>query len=259
MKWFEKVKNYLGQIKGAARIPLTYIIRNHLEVNDNLRNAEYGSMLECLIAITSLNGMHVEIDNTRVWQEVKALVIDGFGWSYIKRFEQLPDGWGAVLALCQQYEGGSSLLTHKNQAYASLKGAAYHGPYKAYTYQQYVALHQDAHNELEDTNEAVPETKIVADFLAGIRCPILQMGLNIVMSDPMKLSNFDVTQQFLGTLVAYQANHNRIKNDERGISTVETFKKSNKLKKGKGGKGTGGKWLEDRFYPKDEWNILTQE
>ena len=140
-----------------------------------------------------------------------------------------------------------------------MKGAAYCGPCKTYTYQQYVALHQDVHNELEDCNEAVPETKKVADFLAGISCPLLQMGLNIVMSDPMKLSNFDVTQQFLGTLVANQANHNRIKNDERGISTVETFKKSNKLKKGKGGKGTGGKRLEDRFYPKDEWNRLTQE
>ena len=53
-------------------------------MNDDLRNAEYGSMLEHLIAITSLNGMHFEIDNKRVWQEVKALVIDGFGWSYIK-------------------------------------------------------------------------------------------------------------------------------------------------------------------------------
>ena len=163
------------------------------------------------------------------------------------------------MALCQQCEGGSSLLTCKNQAHASLKGAAYHGPCKAFTYQQYVALHQDAHNELENGNEAVPETKKVADILARITCPLLQMGVNIVMSDPMKLSNFDVTQQFLGTLVANQANHNCIKNDERGISTVETFKKSNKLKKGKGGKGTGGKRLEDRFYQKDEWNRLTQE
>ena len=127
------------------------------------------------------------------------------------------------MALHQQCEGGSSLLTCKNQAYASLKGAAYCGPHKAYTYQQYVALHQDAHNELENCNEAVPETKKVANFLAGISSPLLQMGLNIVMSDPMQLSNFDVTQQFLGTLVAYQANHNHIKNDERGISTVETF------------------------------------
>jgi hypothetical protein len=115
------------------------------------------------------------------------------------------------LALHQQCEGGSSLLTCKNQAYASLKGAAYHGPHKAYTYQQYVALHQDAHNGLEDCNEAVPETKKVSDFLAGISCPLLQMGLNIVMSDPLKLSNFDVTQQFLGTFVANQANHNHIK------------------------------------------------
>ena len=74
MKWFEKFKKYLGQIRGAARIPLTYIMRNHLEVNDNLRNAEYGSMLERLIAITSLNGMHFEISNKWIWQEVKALV-----------------------------------------------------------------------------------------------------------------------------------------------------------------------------------------
>jgi hypothetical protein len=145
------------------------------------------------------------------------------------------------LALYQQYEGGSSLLTCKNQAYARLKGAAYCGPCKAYTYQQYVALHQDAHNELEDCNEAVPETKKAADFLAGISCPLLHIGLIIVMSDPLKLSNFDVTQQFLGTLVANQANHNHIKNNERGISAVEIFEKSNKLKKGKGGKGTGGK------------------
>jgi hypothetical protein len=115
------------------------------------------------------------------------------------------------LALHQQCEGGSSLLTCKNQAYASLKGAAYHGPRKAYAYQQYVALHQDAHIELEDCNEAVPETKEVSDFLAGISCPLLQMELNIAMSDPLKLSNFDVTQQFLGTLVANQANHNHIK------------------------------------------------
>ena len=60
-------------------------------------------------------------------------------------------------------------------------------------------------------------------------------------------------------MCANLANHNRIKNDERGISTVETFKKSNKLKKGKGGKGTRGIRLEDRFYQKDEWNRLTQE
>ena len=92
MKWFEKFKSYLRQIRGAARIPSTYMIRNHLEVNDDLRNAEYGSTLECLKAITSLNGMHFDIDNKWVWQEVKAIVIDCFGWSYIKQFEQLSDG-----------------------------------------------------------------------------------------------------------------------------------------------------------------------
>ena len=125
MKWFEKFKNYLGQIRGAARIPLTYIIREHLEVENEMRDAEYGSTLERLIAITRLDGMHFDIDNKQVWQKVKSLAIDGFGWSYFKRFEKACDGCGAVLALRQQCEGGSSLLTRKNQAYASLKGSAY--------------------------------------------------------------------------------------------------------------------------------------
>ena len=60
------------------------------------------------------------------------------------------------------------MLTCKNQAYASLKGAVYHGLCIAYTNQQHVALHQDAYNELEDCIEAAPESKLVADFLAGI-------------------------------------------------------------------------------------------
>ena len=97
------------------------------------------------------------------------------------------------MALRQQCEGGSSLLTSKNQAYASLKGAAYHEPCKAHTYQQYVPLHQDAHYELEDCNEAVPETKKVADFLAGISCPLLQMGLIILNTDVIGLISHQCT------------------------------------------------------------------
>ena len=135
------------------------------------------------------------------------------------------------MVLWQQCEGGFPLLTCKNQAYASLKGAVYHGLCKAYTNQQHVALHQDAYNELEDCIEAAPESKLVADFLAGISWLSWPMRLNIVMSNPLKLSNFDVKQHFLVMLVAYQANHNRIKNDKQGSSTVETFKNQTSSKK----------------------------
>jgi hypothetical protein len=65
-----------------------------------------------------------------------------------------------------------------------------------------IRCHQDAHNEWEDCNDVVPETKRVAGFLEGISCLLLQMGLNIVMSEALKLSYFDVTQQFVGILVA---------------------------------------------------------
>ena len=102
-------------------------------------------------------------------------------------------------------------------------------------------------------------TKKFTDFLAGIICPLLKVGLHIDMSDPLKLSHFDIIQQFSGTLVAYQANHDQIKNDERGISTVETYTKSNKIIKGKGGRGKEESYKDDRFYQKEVWNILTQQ
>jgi hypothetical protein len=253
-KWFEKLKNYLGQIRGSARVPLVYVIREHEAVDATMRAAVYPTEVDRLIAITSLNGEHYRIDNTRVWQEIKALVIDGFGWSYIKRFERQANGRGAILALKRQCEGESSLITRKNSAYASIKGATYRGPRKTYTFSQYVSIHQEAHNELQDCEEAVPESKKVSDFLAGISCPALQAGLTVVMGDPTKLASFDLTQQYLSTLVTNQAVHNKTRSDERGVAVSDTKGRG----KGKG-KGKGKPKVEDRFYSREEWSMLTPE
>ena len=58
--------------------------------------------------------------------------------------------------------------------------------------------------------------------------------------------------------MAYQANHNQIKNDERGISTVETYK----VKQDQQGKRRNRNWrkkIEAKIYQKDECNKMTQE
>jgi hypothetical protein len=39
------------------------------------------------------------------------------------------------------------------------------------------------------------------DFLAGISCPALPAGLTVMMGNPTKLASFDLTQQYLSTLV----------------------------------------------------------
>lgn len=256
-KFWEKFKNYLGRVRGAAKIPLSYIVREHDEVTDGMREEVYENHTKRLIATTILSGEHYRIDNESVWVELKGLVIDGFAWSYIKKFEKSQDGRSAVMALKRQCEGKTSVKTRKNAAYLSIRQSNYRGARKAFTFAQYVAIHQNAHNELEDCGEAMPESKKVSDFIDGITDQSLSAGITCVMSEERYSDSFEATQQFLGTLVANQAVHNRGKRgDDRNVSSAKGGKSGggNKSKKGK-----SGKKLEARFYPRDEWEALTQE
>ena len=120
-----------------------------------------------MIAITVFGGEHYRIDNESVWIELKGQVIDGFAWSYIKKFERSQDGRGAVMASKRQCEDKTLIKTRKNAAYLSIRQSNYRGACKAFIFAQYVAIHQNAHNELEDCGEAMPESKKVSDFING--------------------------------------------------------------------------------------------
>ncbi len=108
VKWtrfWELFTTYLGRFKGAALTPLSYLVRDHTEVTDDIRTAEYASVQEKLIATTALSGAHFDLDNRTLYDEFKPLVVDGPGWSFIKRFDKAKDERAAVLALKTQAEG----------------------------------------------------------------------------------------------------------------------------------------------------------
>jgi ribosomal protein L19E len=261
-EWFrfwEKLKNYLGRVRGAAKIPLSYVVRDHDEPTAAMRTAEYGSHSKKVTALTLLSGQHFTVDNESVWEVTKTLVIDGFGWSFVKRFDRTMDGRSAIKALRRQCEGKTSIKTRKNKAYASIAGSRYKGVRKQFTFSQYVAIHQAAHNELEDCNEPMPETKKVSDFLAGISDSALDSGITCVLSDDRYSDDFEATQQFLGTLVANQIVHRQGKrggDEERNASSIEANSKGAKKNNGK---GKTKKRIEARFYDNEEWSKLTSE
>ena len=218
-KFWELFTTYLGRVKGAALTPLSYLVREHTEVTDEIRTAEYASVQEKLIATTALSGAHFDLDNRTLYDEFKPLVVDGPGWSFIKRFDKAKDGRAAVLALKTQAEGTSAKLTRKQAAYASLASSVYLGPRKGFTFASYVTLHQAAHNELMDLEEPVSESKKVTDFLKGIRDPLLNTGKAIVLGDPVKMGDFEECQQYLSTVVQNLAAQSKA---ERHISSVVT-------------------------------------
>ena len=128
-------------------------------------------------------------------------MVDGPGWSFIKKFDRAKDGRNAGLALKLQAEGTSAKLTRKQAAYASIASSAYLGRRKGFTFASYVTLHQSAHNELLDLEEPVSESKKVTNFFKGIRDPALNTGKSIVLGDPAKLGDFEECQQYLSTVV----------------------------------------------------------
>jgi hypothetical protein len=201
-KFRELLTTYLGRVKGAALTPLSYLVREHEEVTPVHHEAEYPSIPERLIATTALNGTHFDLDNCTLYDEFKPLVVDGPGWSFIKKFDRSKDGRRrAVLALKSQAEGTSAKLTRKQAAYASIASSANLGPRKGFTFASYVALHQSAHIELLDLDEPVSQSKKVTDFLKGIRDHNLNTGKSIVLGDPTKLGDFEECQQYLSTVV----------------------------------------------------------
>lgn len=188
---------------------------------------------------------------------MKTFVVNGEGWSYIKTFERSQDGRKAYLALKTQCEGTASKIMCKNKAYASIANATYSGSRRQYKFQDFIKVHQTAHNEILDCGptEAVPESKKVAHFLKGIIDPKLESAVSVVLGDPKMLNNFQMCQQYLSTTVENRATLEKSK--ERNISGVKSSDK--KEKADKGGKLPKGFKLENKWYPPKIFRLLSQE
>jgi hypothetical protein len=278
-KFWEQLKTYLSQCRGAACIPLVYLVREHDVILPEMHDMGlYDSVDDYMMATTMLSGDHYKIDNTRLYNDLKPLVIEGAGWAFIKKFDRSKNGRGALMALKKQAEGNSAKQTRKARAYASLAQARYRGERRNFEFGNYVQIHQDAHNELLDLEEPVPETKKVQDFLSGILDARLQTGKDIVLGTPLYLQDFEECQQYLSTLVSNtstQAKNDRHigaahrtdqhDNDDGG-PPKKRFKKAKPQRDAnkKGGavdlsKHKPKKPLTDRSYSNNEWKAMEDD
>jgi hypothetical protein len=211
-----------------------------------------------LVATTQLQGDWYTLDNHRVYDEFKNLVVKGPGWSFVKTFDRTKDGRNAVLSLKRQCEGTSAIQMQK-AAYARIASARFNGQKRGFTFDTYVELHQTAYNTLSELNEAVPETKKVTDFLAGIGDPRLTNAKDFILADPTKLQDFEACQQFLKTLIYNKTTQEK---HERHISAISSNSKPNS-KSAKRGGGKRARTDNDknlvRSYSREEWMKLSEE
>jgi hypothetical protein len=62
-KFWGGLRTYLSQCRGAAHIPLVYLIRDEEAVVPNADPVDYVSVANYLMATTKLEGDHYKIDN----------------------------------------------------------------------------------------------------------------------------------------------------------------------------------------------------
>jgi hypothetical protein len=131
--------------EGPPNAPISYVFREHQLVDAAMHIANYNDHDKRLINTTVLAGPWFELDNQRVYEEFKALILKGPGWSFIKTYDRTKNSRGAVLALRRQCEGTSAVQSRKASAYAKISSARYSGQKRAFTFDNYVEAHQDAH------------------------------------------------------------------------------------------------------------------
>jgi hypothetical protein len=143
--WKESVITYLHSKTGQAAIPLAYIVR---EFDQGIPGAIYSTVHEQLVNQAIHHGPEYNTNNGIVYDLLQLLTLNGPAWSWISGFQHSRNGRGAWKALIEFYEGDAMQMRSKQQCYDSIAKATYQGARHNFDFSSYVAIHQQAHQDL---------------------------------------------------------------------------------------------------------------
>jgi hypothetical protein len=258
----------------VTHVPLTYVVRKHCFADDNPEAPAIGrcsSVDEALYHHATISGL----DDKRVWDLLYSLTYEGELYSFIQKFKKKQQGRNAFVALKLQCEGDAGKAAMKQAAYSAIASAVYSGNTTRFTFDDYVAKHQKAHNDLERLSEPIAESKKVKDFLDNLTDPRMQMAKTAVMGDAARMQDFTATQQYLKTVYeTIKTSSTRTPRNVGGLGTEDQDNGGRGRGRGRGGKKDGGRGRGGRggkkggkaqervrhgHYGKEEWDALTED
>jgi hypothetical protein len=161
---------------------------------------DYSTVHDQLVNQAILRGAEYNANNGAVYDLLQSLTLNGPAWSWINSFQCNRDGRGAWQSL-SYYEGDAMQTCSKQECYEAIAQASYQGVKRNFDFSSYMAIHQQAHQDLVCLGEPVPENKKGRDFLHGITDP--QCGsikLNI-LSNPLFMNNFAQTINYMASAI----------------------------------------------------------
>lgn len=233
--WRESLATYLHSKSGQASIPLAYIIRdNDIAPPD----AVYTTSHDLLVNRAIHYGMEYNTNNGIVFDLLQSLTLNGPAWSWISGFQATRDGRGAWKALTRYYEGDAMQTRSKQECYDSIAKATYQGPKRTFDFSSYVAIHQQAHQDLTRLGEPIPENKKVRDFLQGITDPQCQNIKLNVLSNPFFMNDFAQTINYMASAID-MITKNTSTSSRQISETKSSVTNSGRGSQGRGGRGHG--------------------
>jgi hypothetical protein len=102
----------------------------------------------------------------------------------MRNYNAARNGRAAWTALTMYYEGDAQKDRVKDNAYAAIAAAKYHGERKRFSFDTYVTIHQEAFEDLQQYGETITEDKRVRDLLTGIKDPTAAVAKQTVLANP---------------------------------------------------------------------------
>ena len=164
--WKAEFEAFLASIRGENNTPLSYIIRDDDELDEDQLAALEGPAKEVYDA--PLQGTYFDKDNYQVFQHLRAQIVGSSAETHIESYSKQGDGRNAWIFLKSNYEGEDARNAAIAVARREISSATWERNSKNWTFDDYCMRHTRANNTLSKYGVPVDGPSQVRAFLEGI-------------------------------------------------------------------------------------------
>lgn len=217
--FWRQFKNYCDTKRGAMKIPISYVFRDHLLPTPEILAQEYADSDESLMMRVALRGPDFKFDNKTVWNILTRLVGDGSAWPFIKHLGDSYDGRKAIEILKTQSQGSASISSRQARAFQTLKTTTYDGKSNKSSFDTFVGTLQFAFTELDECGVILSGVQKVDYMLTGFTAPEKKDVRNRIINTPLE-SDFVECCSHISQYLAKSSIYDGPSGAKRAISAV---------------------------------------
>ena len=229
----------LCSARGCRGMTLEYVIRetdNGIIPPSEVSEPDVDSN-DILTEKATLYGPEYASDNAKVYTLLRTILTGTTGWNVISKFSTRRNGRAAYIALKSHFQGRSYHDFMQSHANNLLTKTFYSGDKSRYKWEDFVAVHMEAHALFEETGEPLPESMKIRTLKAGIRNDAgLENTIEAARTSTAANRTFDDYVNFLtegitskrGRFETFKANHPR-----QVSATASTNNSSNQQRRNK--------------------------